>query len=132
VEDGYSRLEELRDECQEVVDTAPESLSGSQRIQTMGETADQLSGADDPPEVPEALGGVVVCFTEDRRKSKSHSRVTRCAEAVSLLYAAKEAVEEWLADNAQSEAVEEVQSMIDSIDDLISSAESCEFPGMFG
>jgi Rad3-related DNA helicase len=132
VEDGYARLEELRDECQEIVDNASDSLRETQRIQTLEETANQLSGADDMPEVPEALDGVVVCYTEDRRKNKSHSRATRCAEAVSLLYYAKEASEEWLADNAEHESTDDVQNMIDSIDEMISNAESCEFPGMFG
>lgn len=42
ISDAYTELAELRDEVREVVDNAPEGLSETQRIQTLGETADRL------------------------------------------------------------------------------------------
>jgi cysteinyl-tRNA synthetase len=130
VEDGYSRLQELMNECQEIVDNAPDSLRDSQRIQTLEETASQLQDSDDTPEVPEAIAELIVNYTEDQRKSKSQSRSTRCAEACDLLGAAKGTAEEWLEENEDND--DEVQSLIDALDEMISNAESCEFPGMFG
>lgn len=132
IEDGYSRLSELRDECQELVDNASDSLRETQRIQTMEETANSLSDSESEPDVPKVIADIVVSYTEDQRKSKSHSRATRCSEAVTLLEAAKWGAEEWLAENEESDDCDDVQSMIDGLEEMISNAEGCEFPGMYG
>jgi hypothetical protein len=135
VEDAYSALEELQSECQELVDNATEATSQTQRIQTMDETANSLSAADSPPDVPEFLADLEVTYTEDRRKSKSTSRATRCAEACTVLNAVVDAIEEWISDqteegNDSQEA--EAQELRDAIQEMIDAAEGCEFPGMYG
>jgi Rad3-related DNA helicase len=132
IEDGYSRLEDLMSECQEIVDNASEGLSQTQRIQTLEETASNLSGADSQPDVPEGLSEVVVSYTEDRRKSKSHSRATRCAEACELLSAAVAAIQEWSDASEDVELKDEAEQLCSEIEDMISNAEYSEFPGMFG
>jgi len=132
IEDGYSRLAELRDECQEIVDNASDGLRETQRIQTLDETANTLSETDSEIDVPETIAELIVNYTEDRRKSKSHSRATRCSEATELLSAAKSVAEEWLLENEGTNEGDEVQSFIDELDEMINNAEGCEFPGMYG
>ena len=132
IEDAYSQLEELQSECQEIVDNASEGLSQTQRIQTFEETADALGAADSVPDVPADVADITVRYTEDRRKSKSHSRATRCAEACELLHAATDTLSEWLDTCEDDELKDECQSLIDELEEMLGNAEGCEFPGMYG
>lgn len=131
IEGAYSELEALQQECQEIVDNASEGLSQSQRIQTLEETASALDFAYNIPEVPEAVQDLVVNYTEDRRKSKSTSRATRCAEAVSLLQTVTELLNEFANSDQRQELIEEVEQLISELDEAIGYAEGCEFPGMY-
>ena len=135
IEAAFSDLEGLRDECQEIVDNASEGLSQTQRMQTFEETVDALSFVDSVPDVPEEVQDLLVRFTEDQRKSKSHSRATRCCEAINLLACTVEVLNEFV--NAQeqedkNELVEKVEQLISELEDAISYAEGAEFPGMYG
>jgi hypothetical protein len=132
IEGGYAELESLQQECQEIVDNATEGLSQTQRIQTLEETASALYNADSPPDVPEFLQDVEVTYTEDQRKSKSHSRATRCSEACATLSAAIEGIQNWLDTNEDSEDRDEAEQLLSDIQELADNAEGCEFPGMFG
>jgi hypothetical protein len=140
IEGGYSYLAELQSECQEIVDNASEGLSETQRIQTLSETADALSSADSQPDVPEFLQDIEVTYTEDRRKSKSHSRATRCGEACCYLSTAIEGIGEWIDEQPAGEEltdeisgqVEEAEVLRDELQELLDAAEGCEFPGMYG
>lgn len=140
VSGGYGDLEALRDECQEVYDNSSEGLQQSQRVQTMEETAQALDGAASPPDVPADLEGLAVRYTEDRRKSRSTSRATRCGDACNLLAAAVEAIGAWVAEQPeedkrsehQRDLVQEAEELRDSIEEMVGSAEGCEFPGMYG
>ena len=141
IEAGYNDLSELYNECQEIVDNAPEGLSETERIQTLGETADALSSADSQPDVPEFLQDVEVIYTEDRRKSKSHSRASRRDEACTYLRTAIVGIDEWVEKMREhneppsvihSDQIQEAEELRDELQELLNAAEGCEFPGMYG
>ena len=142
VSDAISELQSLGEECREIVDNAEGGLKETSRIQTFEETASALENISEP-DVPECVDEVQVKWYEQRprRKARAMSRAVRCANAVALLQAASEAAQQWLDDtdcqpedkSAEQEAQrEEVESFIDELDNIVSDAESCEFPGMFG
>lgn len=141
IEDGYSELSELQQECQAIIDNAPDGLSETERMQTLGDTADALSEADLPPDVPDFLMDLKCRYTEDQRISKSTSRATRCAEAVTLLSAACDAIQKWIDVNdldeyndsgEYAEQRDEAEGLLNQVQNFIGNAEGCEFPGMFG
>jgi predicted house-cleaning noncanonical NTP pyrophosphatase (MazG superfamily) len=132
IEGAYSELEALRDEVQEIVDNASEGLSQTQRIQTFEETASALDFVDSVPDVPEAVQDFVVEYTEDKRKSKSTSRATRCAEAVNLLQCVIEVLTEFSEAKQDSELCDEIEQLLSELEDAVGYAEGAEFPGMYG
>ncbi len=138
---GYGDLTELRDEVRDIVDNAPEGLADSQRIQTLGETADELDNyADSEPDVPsegiyESLKDAPAHWTENRLKSRSRSRATRRDEAVTMLQAAVDGIQQWMDDQVEAKAdadVSDAQQLMGDVQEAIDSAEGVEFPGMFG
>jgi hypothetical protein len=132
IEDATNALEELGGECREVVDNASEGLSQTQRIQTLSETADALDCLQSW-DIPEAVRELPIEYDESvpTRKRMQPSRSVRCANATSVLQAALEALEAWQADNEKHEEIDEVQQLCSELEELISAAEGCEFPGMF-
>lgn len=139
--DAISELEGLRDECQEIVDNASDGLRETQRIQTLEETANTLDGALQDLDVPTAVEGLTVKYSEQVNKDKRSgpSRAVRCANAVSMLEAAISAVEEKLEEydsDEESEEVkvekEELELLRDDIQQMADEVSGCEFPGMFG
>lgn len=133
VADGFSLLQELAEECREIVDNASEGLSQTQRIQTLGETAvtfERLSEVD----VPECCGEVDVSYQEaqPKRRRASPSRAVRRDNACSMLRAAADAMQEWLDANEGHDKVDDVEQAKQEIEDACDEAEGCEFPGMFG
>lgn len=135
VSDAYSALEELGSECREVVDNASEGLSQTQRIQTFDETAGVLENLSEP-DVPECVGELAITYSErtPKHKRRAPSRAVRCSNAVSVLQAAADALEEWLDDeqNSEHDDRDEVQSLLDQLQNDAGEAENCEFPGMYG
>lgn len=140
ISDGYGMLTTLRDEAQEIIDNAPEGLQQTDRISTFEETVNQLDGCDSEPDLPEYIREVEVTYTEDHRKSKSHSRSTQCSEACEIVRAGLEAMESWIDDNEEAaksdqdleDKLEEVRNVISEINDFVDNAEGTEWPGMFG
>ena len=135
IEGAYAELESLRDEVQEIVDNASEGLAETQRIQTLDETAQALDFVDSMPDVPEQVQDLVVNYTEDQRKSKSHSRASRCSEAVELLNGVvgvlQEYVENHNASDSDYEDTDEVEQLLSELEDAVGYAEGAEFPGMY-
>lgn len=139
VSDAVSALTDLGDECREIVDNAEGGLKETSRIQTFEETAGTLEGISEP-DVPDCIADVAVEYGEQvpRRKARHPSRAVRCANAVALLQAASESAQQWLDDteaapeDTNEAERDEVQDFIDNLDNIISDAEGCEFPGMFG
>ncbi len=141
IANGYSELQSLRDEMQEIVD----NMSGANmehlpKYETANEACDTLGNfCDDEPEVPEEAGAGRIQVTEmvNKRKGRGPSRSVRCGNAVSMLEAAKahletlqEAAEE--GEGEKEAGDDDFQTLIDKLEEDIGEAEGVEFPGMYG
>lgn len=135
ISDACSALEELGGECREIVDNASDGLKETSRIQTFDETAGTLESISEP-DVPECIAELPITYSEQvsTRKGRGESRAVRCQNAVSVLQAAVEAAQEWLDDeaNAEHNDRDDVDTFVNEVESIISDAESCEFPGMYG
>jgi uncharacterized protein (UPF0147 family) len=137
VTDAIAELTALGDEAREVVDNASEGLAQTQRIQTFDETASALEGISEP-DVPECVQELAIRYSEQRKK-KGESRAVRCGNAVSVLSAAVDVLENWLdglqpdpEDDEGQEQKAEVEQFKDDLQEIIDAADGCEFPGMYG
>lgn len=130
---SISDLTDLGAEAREIVDNAPEGLNQTQRIQTFEETASNLEYLDEP-DVPEFLSELPVKYTIMVSKRRGESRAVRCENATAALEAAIEVTEEFMESCAeeQSEQREEAETFRDALREIVDTAQSCEFPGMFG
>lgn len=135
VGDAIGMIQSLTEEIQEVVDGAsgtPRENTG--RIQTLSDTADTLSNISEP-DVPEIVGDLKVSYME-QVSTRGLSRGSQRDNATSMLQAAVDAMREWLDEQkdpeAMQDAIDEVDSAADEIDNIISDAEGVDFPGMFG
>lgn len=119
-------IEELAQECRDVVDNASDGLLQTQRIQTLDETASELENHQEP-DIPDLLEQLKLSITEPNytaRQLGKRSRATRCADACNLLTAVVVFLEN--RDDEDSETLrDELQSVIDGCDGI-------EFPGMYG
>ena len=142
ISSGYSILQSLRDEVQEIVDNASDGLRETQRIQTFDETANTLGNfCDDEPDVPDNLSAhaVTAYLQQHVSKRRSPSRAVQCQNAVGYLRAAADGVQEFIdtfdgEDRSETEQaeVDDAQELLDILEESISEAECCEFPGMYG
>jgi hypothetical protein len=121
-------LNELAQEVREVVDSAPEGLNQSGRIQALDETASTLENLDLEPDVPLALGELKVTY-EVTPPSKLRSRAARAAEAIFLLRECITVLEAIPDTDDNHKAAKE---LVAELDNIAYEAESCEFPGMYG
>lgn len=135
---AFSELEELGNECREVVDNASEGLSQTQRIQTLDETASTLEGISEPT-VPDDFGDIKIGYIE-LTKRRGVSRSARRDNAVAKLSGVVDACEEELekfgdeenrTDEHQTQ-YEAIELLRDDCQQLLDEAEGCEFPGMYG
>lgn len=135
ISDAISDLTSLGEECREIVDNASENLQQTSRIQTFDETASALEGLSEP-DVPEVVAELPITYVEQisTRKGRGESRAVRCANSVAVLQAAQEAVATWLEDEANEEHADrdDVEQLANDLEEAISEAGSCEFPGMYG
>jgi ParB-like chromosome segregation protein Spo0J len=118
VNDAFAEWRSLAEEIREVVDNS-EAFSATQRIQTLDETAGVLEGLEEP-KVEEELRSIKVSFPV----YKLTSRAARNGFATCALEACIEAI----ADNP-SEAAKDLR---EELQNAVSEAECCEFPGMYG
>jgi len=140
IEGGRSLLEELRDECQEVVDGLEERFSGTARYETMSSTVDVLDFVDDgEPELPDEAGDFGISYTEDQRKNLS--RAARRDNAVNMLSAAADGLREWASQEQEDHQddsdwdesdVTNAEEVADQLEEWVGNAEDAEFPGMMG
>jgi hypothetical protein len=121
VSEAFGEFRELAEEVREVVDNG-DRFAGTQRIQTLEETADALEGID-RPEVPDAIKDLPVTYNEvqSTRKDRGLSRANSCAVAVEMLRAAAKVVE--------GSEDDEVVEFRDAIEEAAQTADACEFPG---
>lgn len=149
VADAFSALEELAGECREVVDNAPNGLSETQRIQTLGETADTLEGINAPDEgdLPPGASDLPIEYSEQQGKRLSRSdrrdnAVAILRTAIEVLEAREQELRDSLAeddpddkpdpDDEREKHADDIRSYVDELDNAASEAEGVEFPGMFG
>jgi len=140
IEDAFSALEELGSECRELVDNVEGTgLRETGRIQTFDETASTLEGLS-APDVPECVADVTITYHDSvpARKGRGTSRAMRCQNAIAVLQAAAEAVQQWL-DNTEAapedtnqEQRSDVEDFVQGLEEAVSEAENCEFPGLHG
>lgn len=131
---AYSILEELRDEIADVLENMinPDGDRG----QVLQETLDNLDSIvnSDPPEPEEGYADIACVYGANRRRSQSRS--DRRDEAVRMLTAASDAIQSRGADIEDDEDmaddVEALGSIVRELDEAISNADACEFPGMMG
>jgi hypothetical protein len=119
---AFGELAELGSECRQVVDNA---LSETQRIQTLGETADSLEDLYEPS-VPTELSEIKISMPKSR---KPRSRGDRRDTAVSTLEACVAA----LGDIGENDPrFQKAQALQAELEDALSATGMCEFPGMYG
>jgi hypothetical protein len=126
--DAFEAVSDLANECRDIVDnaSASEGLQQTQRIQTFEMAADQLEELE-PPDVPAMLGEMMVKYSIPKRRYLS--RQSRASDAMTLLEACAEALDQIAEDNENHIAAEELSS---ELKNAIGAIESCEFPGMYG
>lgn len=126
VSEGFSSLEGLGEEMRESFDNTPESLQQSGVGEARGEAADALEGLSEP-DIPESLQAIEFEYSYFPPKKKA-SRSDRRDEATSLILAALEHL-----DSLEDEKLkEDIESIHDDLEQLVSAAEDVTFPGMFG
>jgi hypothetical protein len=122
VNDAFAKLTELAEECREVVDNAPDGLSQTQRIQTLDETANALENLEEPS-VADELAGIKVSFPT----YKTRSRADRRDASVGIIEACVNA----LALDESDPRFQAASDLRNELENAVSEAECCEFPGMF-
>jgi hypothetical protein len=138
VSDALSELQELGSEMREWFDNMSEGLQQTGKAETISCTADSLESVSEP-DVPECVAELEVTYFEsvNRDKRRGPSRAVRCENAVAMLNAAKDAVEAFTSskgegDGVDQDVISEVDQLVSDLDDVISEAEGCEFPSMYG
>ena len=145
IEGAVSEFSSLRDEIEEwkgnMEGTALENTDKYSRLE---EACEILEGIVDKGEsleidsLPEALRETEVSYSQSivRSKRQHASRATRAENALNMLRAVVSEVEDLLKKGEGEEISEEdigsIQSFKSDLEEVISDAESVEFPGMFG
>lgn len=144
VEDACCEIESLGEEMVEWYDNLPESFQSSDKGDRIQEAADNLQNAD-RPDIPNILQHINLVYLP---ALKIQSRQDRLDEAVSMLRAAAEAVDEWVENNRTDEnqqkgSIEienqkiefdwdDVLDISTQIENMVENVESTEFPSMYG
>lgn len=143
VEYAYGEISDLAEEIRTVVDDASGTpRENTQRMQTLGETADALEGIGDAPDVPDEIECYVEWVINTRR---GLSRSDRRDNATNALDAAISAIEDWISDQEtdggdeggdgeEPEAVDvsDAETLRDDLENAKGELENVEFPGMRG
>jgi hypothetical protein len=157
VSDAFGNLQALGEEMREVFDNTPENFQTSGVGEARGEAADALENLSEPY-VPGELEGIVVSWSIpvlSPSKQRRQSRSDRRNDAIATLQAVVSRLEEirdyeqpknenddgeelkegqpgYEKPEYEQSAVDEADSFIDEIENLISEAEDVNFPGMYG
>ena len=131
VGDCYSTLENLGQEFRDICDNTPDSLQSTDLYDRRDTTASTIEGMSEP-DVPEWLGEVTFIWTQWPRSS-TKSRGGQCSEAAAMLQAVVDKLDELIEANSYTkEQNDDMASLKDDLETIISEAEGCEWPGMFG
>ncbi len=126
ISSAVNHLSELGGECEEVVSDAPPGISETQRIQTLSDTADTLTGLSEP-EVPPALADIKISYTITGKQNLS--RWEQACVATSILDACTEALDVIPETDERYQVAQTLSGELQGINDEV---EGCEFPGMYG
>lgn len=123
--DAFGTLEELKNECEEARNNLEEKFSSTNKYQMYSDAADTLDGVSEP-DVAEHLQDILVVYSlfVPTRKNRGTSRAQRLSNAVSMLDAAKSAIEE--------SVYKDDDDLAGALESTIGEVENVEFPGMYG
>jgi hypothetical protein len=127
IDSAFEELTELASECREVVDNAEGGLAETERIQTLGATADTLENFSEPPDVPDELSEIKVAYELPKRRYDS--RGSRAADACVILTACVSVLVDIKEDDPRHQQAVDLSCELES---AASEVEGCEFPGMYG
>jgi hypothetical protein len=127
VSNAFSVFEELGAEMGEWGDNIEEKFGTTAKYDLIRTTQETLEGLVEP-DIPDGLGRIEIEVAEPNRKRKQ-SRAVRCTEAVMILEACMEALND-IEDEAQYKEAAEL--LVEELDTAKGNAEDCEFPGMYG
>jgi ParB-like chromosome segregation protein Spo0J len=125
ISDAFGMMQELCDECREVVDNTPENLRATQRIETLDETASALENLS-APDVSAELAKIKIRLPIGRKPRSRHDRMD---DAVTIINKCIEALDDIVDENDPRH--KEARSLRDVLDNNLSEVEMCEFPGMY-
>jgi hypothetical protein len=141
---GFGELQSLRDEMGDWKDNLEEKLSHTEkysRVEECHSNLDEIAEAEDecvPQDENYSQGPVT--WPEQKKSSKKspYPRWLRLSNATAALGSAKDAIEsivesfdEEMSDE-EEEAKADLQANIDKLEEVISIADSVDFPGMYG
>lgn len=135
ISDAWSALQGLRDEMSETADNMEDALSGTPKYDAVCEARDGLDGVDNEPDVHDSVSDLPVTYGEsvNRRKGRSPSRNVQRDNATAMLGAAKDAIDAHAEDlPADAEEKDDLESLSESVQEMIDAADGVEFPGMYG
>ena len=135
VGDAFSAIQELRDEMVESKENMEEKLSHTDKYARIEECIETLeSECDNEPDVPESVQELPVTYSEmvPARRGRGTSRATRLSNAIGMLEAARDYAQAWLDEEDRGDGASEVESMVQDLENAISSMEGADFPGMYG
>jgi hypothetical protein len=122
---AFETLQELASECREVVESTPENLQQTERIQALENSVDQLEDLT-APEVPDAFGKVPTTYSLPKRRYKS--REARASDITTILEACTHTLES-VPDGDEHRAA--AQALAGELQTAIDTIQSCEFPGPY-
>lgn len=132
ISEAIGEIQSLAEECREVVDNAGDGgLSQTQRILTLGETADSLENIQEP-DAPESLNEVEVSIQDPKPRRRGYSRADRCGHACYMLDECMVTLQEFMEKNVEGDAHDDAETLHDELDNAKSEAEGVEFLGMYG
>lgn len=136
VSDAFSEFDMLADEMAEVREALEERFSQTSRYEQVEETAGKLDEHRDAPNVPDFLEELQVSFAIGIPKPKRYvaSRMSRCGNAINMLNAVVELLNEFADDEEANQEVarDAARELADELQQAIDDIDSLEFPGMRG
>jgi hypothetical protein len=117
IEDGFSIIDELATELEEVLENIPDNLRETAVNQGKQEAADSLRNCEQP-KVPNAAKAIAVKY---ERAKKLTSRMKRLTEATSMIQAA--------ADAARDQA--DLNELVGDLDNTLADLKCVDIPGMY-
>jgi hypothetical protein len=125
INNAFDELQNIGGECRESVDSAPEGLNATQRVETLDETANVLEGLEEP-DVSAELAEIKVSLPKHR---KPRYRPDRWDIALGILAACIEALDNIDESDPRHQEACDLRSELESAS---TDAEMCAFPGTHG